>query len=204
MGESDDLSPTQRPVRQPLLASFQRERRFPERVFTCGSGRVVFFEFARAFSDGAYSLFSRLATANSDEHIWLRVMEPDADAYYRQRFGMPGEIALPAQGAADDYVARTHTWPRESIPDAIAYRGDVVVWGGPSAGWCCWGERAPNLCALLVPKHESVAYESIVRTAEQLPILTLEEALQDIVSSEFHCVAEFERFSDAMRRDYSS
>lgn len=187
-----------------LLAGLSPERRFPQQVFAEESGHFLFFEFARAFGEGAWRLFARLAREFVEKGVWLRVVDPDAETYYRQHFGSEAEFVFPTDGTEGDYVARMHHWPAESIADAIAYRADTVVWGGASARWLCWGERESNLCALRLQCDDRLVKELILLSDEYVPVLHLGDALRDIASSEFGSVEQFERFAEEMRKAYPS
>jgi len=178
-------------------------QRLPQQVFANATGCFLFFEFGRAFSEGAWRLFSRLAREFGEHLVRVKAIEPDAHAYYQHHFGEVAEFALEGSDIESAYVARMHNWPAASIADAMAYRADVAAWGGDSGRWACWGEREFNLCVLHVVSDERLIKELRLLPDDYLPILSLEDALANIVSSEFTSDA-LEDFAKHMRLHYAS
>jgi hypothetical protein len=176
--------------------------RLPAQVFVDTSGTFLFFEFARAFGDGAWRLFTRLAREFGESVVRCRCLDPDAELYYRANFGEAAQFSFAANGAAEAYVGQLHDWPPESIADAVAYRGDVVAWAGDSGRWACWGERASGLCVLRIAAPDRLRKELVALSDDYVPVLTLSEALSDVVSSEMTAEA-LEGFGERMRHCYS-
>jgi hypothetical protein len=179
------------------------QRRLPAQVFSDTSGTFLFFEFARAFSDGAWRLFARLAREFGESMVRCRCVDPDAETYYRANFGETAQFAFAADGAVQTYLAQMHDWPPESTADAIAYRGDVVAWAGDSGQWACWGERGSGICVLRVAANDRLRKELVALSDDYVPVLMLDEALNDVVSSEM-AANELEEFAGRMRSTYLS
>lgn len=177
------------------------QRRLPEQVFSDTSGTFLFFEFARAFGDGAWRLFARLAREFGESVVRCRCVDPDAEAYYGENFGEAAQFAFAVDGAVETYLAQMHNWPPESIADAIAYRGDVVAWAGESGQWACWGERESGICVLRVVAPDRLRKELVALSDDYVPVLTLNEALNDVASNEMTAEA-LEAFGEHMHRSY--
>jgi hypothetical protein len=176
--------------------------RLPKQVFATAVGYFLFFEFARAFGEGAWRLFARLAHEFGDSMVWTKTVEPDPRTYYELNFGRVAEFAFPA--AVDDagtYTSHMHNWPAANIADAIAYRADVVAWGGTNGRWAAWGERELNLCVLHVVAHERLAKELVLMPDDFVPLFAVEDAISNIVSSELGA-QELAEFASEMRRSY--
>jgi hypothetical protein len=184
-----------------LEANFFIDHRLPGQIFRNPSRTFLYFEFARAFDDGAWRLFARVANEFRDSAIVCRAIEPDADDYYRTPFAETAQFSFEASEGPDRYIARMHTWPPQSTPDAIAYNCEVVAWTGTSAQWACWGERASGLCVLQVQPNERLCKELIALSDEYLPVLTLDGALRDITANELQATA-FRAFQAGMRKHY--
>ncbi len=185
---------------QSLMAFFSG-RRLPDQVFAQGPGNCVFLEFARAFSASAWQLFSDAALSSGDADVWCRCIDPDAEAYYASSFAQPAEFRFQARGGPDRYIARMHEWPTGSPADAVAYRGDAVAWASDSGSWACWGQRDSGLCVLRAVEGNHLQFLS-GSVAETLPVMTLDEALRDVVANELPA----ERrafFAERMRLCYS-
>jgi hypothetical protein len=181
---------------------FWTNQRLPKQVFSNAIGWFLFFEYGRAFSEGAWRLFARLAREFGDSTVWFKSIEPDAQRYYLANFGAAAEFAFPAAGKEDDYVARMHKWPPKSVADAVAYRGDVTAWAGTTDRWSCWGERESSLCVLHVNGPERLRKELILLPDDYVPFVSLEEAIRDIASSEI-AAADFAWFAQQMQRSYA-
>ena len=176
-------------------------QRLPTQVFSNSAGFFFFFEFARAFGDGAWRLFTRLAREFDEPVVWCMSVEPDSKAYYRANFGETAQFVFLADGPEKDYTERMYNWPPTSIADAIGYRADVVAWCGISGRWACWGERETGLCILHLMGDDRLRKELILLSDDYVPILTLDEALSDIVSSEM-TPEELVRFARGMHCNY--
>ncbi len=173
----------------------------PEQVFSDGAGNFLLFEFARAFSEGAWRLFTALASIYGDHAVLCRAVEPDANDYYEKNFGTPAEFSFPVEDAADSYVHKLHCWPEASIADALAYRAEIVWWAGTSGAWACWGGRTSGLCVLRMALTDSRCANIVASLSHLIPILSLEEALSDVVASEINGEAMVS-FEKQMRRYY--
>lgn len=177
------------------------QRRLPAQVFSDTSGTFLFFEFARAFGDGAWRLFARLAREFCESVVRCRCVDPDAKLYYRANFGEAAQFAFAADGAVETYLAQMHSWPPQGIADAIAYRGDVVAWWGDSGQWACWGERESGICVLRVAALDRFRKELVVLSDDYVRVLTLNEALSDVASNEMTAEA-LDAFGEHMRHCY--
>lgn len=175
-------------------------RELPEQVFSDDTGEFLFFEFARAFSEGAWRLFTALASIYGDHAVLCRAVEPDANDYYGKNFGTPAEFSFPIEVAADSYVHKLHCWPESSIADAIAYRAEIVWWAGTSGAWACWGGRTSGLCVLRMALTGSHC-ATIALLSHLVPILSLDEALSDVVAGELNGEA-MDAFERQMRHYY--
>lgn len=175
--------------------------RLPKQVFATTVGYFLFFEFVRAFREGAWRMFSRLAREFGDPMVWVRAVEPDPRSYYEASFGQVAEFAFSADDDAETYTSQTHNWPATSIADAIAYRADVVAWAGTSERWAAWGERELNLCMLHVVADERLAKALVLMHDDFIPLFTVEDALGNVVSSELEA-HDLAAFSSEMRQGY--
>jgi hypothetical protein len=179
------------------------QRRLPQQVFVnLSPGYFLFFEYARAFGEGAWRMFLRLAREFEDKRIWFTSIDPDAHQYYARQFGTSAEFEFEPQAYGGQYTKRMHEWPSTSVADAPAYRTDVGVWTGDSERWRCWGERQSNLCVLAVYGNERLQKELALLSDDYVPVLTIEDALRDIVSSEFEG-ADFDHFAEQLRQNYA-
>lgn len=176
-------------------------RELPEQVFSDETGEFLFFEFARAFSEGAWRLFTALASIYGDRAVLCRAVEPDANNYYEKHFGTPAEFSFPIEDAADLYVHKLHCWPESSIADALAYRAEIVWWVGTSGAWACWGGRTSGLCVLRIALTDSGCANTVAPLSGLVPILSLEEALTNVVAGEMNGEA-MDAFEKQMRRCY--
>lgn len=177
-------------------------RELPEQVFSDGTGRFLFFEFAHAFSEGAWRLFATLAAIYGDQVVLCRAVEPDANNYYEKNFGTAAEFSFPAEGTADAYVHKLHCWPGSSIADALAYRAEIVWWTGTSGAWACWGGRTSGLCVLRIALNDRGCANTVAPlSGSTVPILSLDEALTDVVAGEMNGEA-LDAFEKQMRRFY--
>jgi hypothetical protein len=176
-------------------------RELPEQVFSDSTGKFLFFEFARAFSEGAWRLFATLASIYGDRAVLCRAVEPDANNYYEKNFGTPAEFSFSVEGKADAYVHKLHCWPGSSITDALAYRAEIVWWTGTSGAWACWGGRTSGLCVLRIALADAECANTVAPLSGLVPILSLDEALTDVVAGEIsgEAMGAFER---QMRRFY--
>lgn len=173
-----------RPAARFPSAAFTQSK-LPAQVFSDASGSFLFFEFARAFGEGAWRLFSRLAREFGEPVVWVRCIDPDANEYYQANFEEAAEFAIAATDDTHAYVDRMQHWPRESQADAMAFRADVVAWTGASGRWACWGEREFGLCVLhFVAENQRLKKELVVLSDDYVPLLALSEALTDIVAHE--------------------
>lgn len=185
-------------------AGFLTQHRLPQQVFVqATSNNFLFFEYARAFSDKTWRLFVRLAQAIGESRIWFTTFDPDAQEYYLKHFGMNSEIGFDIKAPATEYTHHMHQWPTSNLADAPAYQADVVAWVGESEQWRCWGERASGLCVLQLEGNERLRKELMLSDDTDFPILTLEEALNDVVSSEYNA-SKFKQFSDQFKHNYVS
>jgi hypothetical protein len=176
-------------------------RELPEQVFSDGTGKFLFIEFARAFSTGAWRLFATMASIYGDRMVLCRSVEPDANNYYERNFGTAAEFSFPVEGAADAYVEKLHCWPQSSIADALAYRAEIVWWTGDSGRWACWGGRASGLCVLRIAPTDRDWANMVAPLGGSVPILSLQEALSDVVAGEMNG-APVNAFETQMRRFY--
>jgi len=176
--------------------------RLPKQVFATAAGHFLFFEFGRAFGEGAWRMFARLASEFGEGMVWARTVEPEPRTYYEANFGQVAEFAFSAGSDAEAYTSQMHNWPAASIADAIAYRADVVAWVGTSGRWAAWGERELNLCVLHVVTHERLAKELVLMPDDFVPLFALEDALSNVVSSELEA-QELAAFASKMRESYS-
>lgn len=176
--------------------------RLPRQVFAKTTGWFLFFEYGRAFGEGAWRLFARLAREFGDPTVWFKSIEPDAQRYYLANFGMAAEFAFPAAGKEEDYVASMHKWPPTSGADAVAYRSDVAAWAGTTERWSCWGERESSLCVLRISGPDRLRKELVLLPDDYVPLVSLKGALRDIASKEI-AVADFEWFAQQMQRSYA-
>ena len=174
---------------------------FPKQVFAAADGYFLFFEFARAFSEGAWCMFVRLAREFGDQMVWAKTVEPDPISFYEANFGEVAEFKFSADDSAGTYTSQMHNWPTASIADAIAYRSDVVAWAGTSGRWAAWGERELNLCVLHVVAQERLVKELVLMPDDFVPLFAVEDALSNVVSSELGA-QELAAFANEMRQSY--
>lgn len=186
-----------------LQSQLLKQHRLPQQVFADSSASdYLFFEYARAFSPGAWHLFARLAKASGDSHIWFETLDPEAE-YYIKLVGSRADRWFPATSASTEYVQHMHEWPPTSIADAPVHRAYVVVWMGDKGRWACWGEWECGLCVVRIGKHDHLRDELLRCSSDDLPILTIDEALDDVVVNELK-PAYLEAFSTQFRQHYTS
>jgi hypothetical protein len=206
--QSNDAGGSAARVSTSPRAGLLTQHRLPQQVFAeTAANDYLFFEYAHAFSVGAWHLFVRMAREYGDRGIWFTTLDPDANEYYTTQFGSSVEAWFQTEAPATEYVQHMFQWPAVSIADAPAYRADVAIWIGDTGRWRCWGERSPNVCVLQLPQREQLGNERlhnelVDQAATYIPILRLEEVLGDIICNEYDA-AEFEHFSAQFRRNYA-
>jgi hypothetical protein len=170
----------------------------PQRVFRLGYGRFHFFEFDLTFSEKFWAVIQKIAFQS---RINMVSIDPDPVEYFFKEFGQFGAIQVNASATADEYYEALCAHP-PSYPLDSLFHSETLAWFPDSALWLVWGERGYGVAVLGLHKDFDSPIDRIARDAG-MPLLSLDEALSDIVSLNFRDSAAFEAFSIDFKTNYS-
>lgn len=192
-----------------LRSKFLIQQRLPQQVFAdTTEANYLFFEYAYAFGQRAWNLFTRLTQHYGDTRFGFTTLEPDAYAYYLKQFGEPMDAWFGITASPTEYTQQMFQRPSESRADAPAYRTDIAVWASESGRWRCWGERDLAVCVVQIhgaDRRQKVRlYNEIAQhEAHYVPLFTVDEVLHDVLGSAYEA-APMTEFSRQFRHNYGS
>ena len=95
-----------------------------------------------------FGLLSAAGRVHGDDRIDFLVLEPDAETYYREGYGIYPAISLPVDSSEDDYWNSVSYEPDGDPTGALVFSARVFAVSGPSGKWGCWGELGVEVVAV--------------------------------------------------------
>jgi hypothetical protein len=135
-------------VRETVSKDFHLDRRFPESVFKNPKPRTLFCQDLGVMGPSFWPAIQRLARVHGDDRIDFLVLEPDAETYYREGYGIYPAISLPVDSSEDDYWNSVSYEPDGDPTGALVFSARVFAVSGPSGKWGCWGELGVEVVAV--------------------------------------------------------
>lgn len=174
----------------------------PQLIFQENYRRFRFFEFDRTLSEYFWEVLQKIADQSNDSYLNVVSIDPDPVEYFYEEFSSFGAVQISVSASADEYYDALNDHPPSFRLDSL-FHSDSLTWFPPSARWLIWGVRDYGIAVLAMQDGFAPSVESIASEAG-MPILTLDEALSDIVSLNFRNPIDFELFSKELKTNYPS
>jgi hypothetical protein len=187
-------------IMETLNSAVSVSSEFPERVFRPGYRRFYFFEFDRTFSEMFWGVIQKIALESLDSRINVVSIDPAPVEYFFKEFGEFGAVQVKATATADEYYETLCTHPPSHKLDSL-FHSETLAWFPDSVRWLVWGERGYGIAVLGLDENFDPPINRFAQD-EEMPLLTLEEALSEIVSLNFRDPTAFEAFSRKFKTNY--
>lgn len=174
----------------------------PRNLRTRDDERFLFFEMGYAFGEAARSIFVSLAKTSDSSKFGFCVVEPDPKEFYLKHFNQLPSFEFTATSDADAYYVEQMTeWPPGNTACAPIY-SEIALWHGRN--WWAWAEREFNTCAICLPNENLERTATEAAESVDLPLLSIDEVIRDILFLEHLEATEFVRFGRKLPRTLKS
>lgn len=195
-----DSAPLFHSIYQIYRTAISDQSELPKQIFHSAYRKFYFFEFDRAFSARFWSVLQKLASQSQDTWINVISIDPHPVDYFHKEFGLFGATRVSSLATDDENYEELCSHPPNNHLDSL-FHSETLAWFPDSAKWFVFGERAYGI-AILGIQNGFAPPMTLIAQESKMPILSLSEALSDIVSLNFRNLVEFEKFSAELKANY--
>jgi len=167
-----------------LRLALQSANRPPANVFAGGYHVVGLVEFDVGMTAKFWSFIRDLAKTSSDRNVFVVALEPDAEQYFRKRFGKYGAIRLSVTDDGTRYLDALGEYPDESPADSLRFNSEFLVWLSDTGSWVAWGSRGFSFVAVAFRNGFSANINELAAKAG-VRIHETESAISDLIIPSF-------------------